>query len=92
MNIDKTQVELLLRALENSIRYAQLQEIRSEYDIRKYADLHSYLVRKLYRSREMKNQNWIAKSILEGTDLGLFGTVQFITEGRSNALKTLKLK
>lgn len=91
MNIDKTQGELLLRALENAIRYTQLSEHRSEYDIRKYTDLHSYIVRKLYRSSEMRNQNWIAQSILQGSDLGLFVTVKDVLEKKSHAFTTLDM-
>lgn len=88
MNIDKTYGETLLRAVTNAIRYAHMED--SGYDIRKLQDLHGMLVAKMYRSQEMRSQNWLPKSILEGTDLGMVSTVIDIVGGKSKIEQRLR--
>ena len=83
MNIDKTHASTLLQALQDAIRYAHIDD--KGYDIRKYRELHNVIVRKVYRSKEMRDHNWIPRSVLEGSDLGLFCAVKDVVLGRSKS-------
>lgn len=89
-NIDNELIkETLLRAIENAIRFEHLQDgASSTYEIDKLASAHRTLIRKVYKSQEMRKENWLAHSIQTGQDLG---TVFTRAEIEKKALKAGKV-
>jgi len=70
ITIERRQLAELVNALEDAIRYNHLQALDSGYDLKNLKMLHFRMTQRLYRAREMQNENHLSIAVQEGTDIG----------------------
>lgn len=88
MNIEKEMAkQVLLPALKDAIRYANL--CGDTYNKEKYVTAHMTIVYKVFKSNEMRRENYLAKSIRHGDDLGLHSTIQDIIKNQDKYADSL---